>query len=72
MNTTPAYTIEQRDGFYLLTHTKTGNTAEVFRSGSFWFVRNLTFAQPGQEKRKTAIEKRFLDWWKNTPIKTQL
>ncbi len=68
MNPTPAYTIDQRDGFYLLTHTKTGNTAEVYRSGSFWFVRNLTFAKPGQEKRKTAIAKRFLYWWRNTQI----
>lgn len=69
MTTTPAYTIEQRDGYFLLTHTKTGNTAEVYQKENCWYARNLNIKNPTQAHRAAAIAHRFVNWWVNTQVK---
>jgi hypothetical protein len=69
METTPAYTIEQRDGYFILTHKKTGNTAEVYCSGNCWYARNLTLTKPANENRTIAIKRHFVQWFINTQLK---
>jgi hypothetical protein len=72
MNTTPAYTIEQRDGYFVLTHKKTGNTAEVYCRNGNWLARNFTSPKPLTAKQRASWQARMVDWYYFTQIKKQL